>query len=276
MTAVGVSPILFAHDLGGGAVEWSPAGLGAHCFVSGPSGSGKTATIRTLIVGAAAAGYHVYVCDPRRELVGFIVAEWPNVDEVATGVKGVDEMVLLVERLYQEMEARYRQIGAEGAFAQTLPPVLAVIDEAGEWIDRVQASWEQAGGRGEHPTIEKFRALARLARTARIFVLVGIQGPDAAVFDNFRTRVACGELSFDAALMLGVTGRVSENVPGRAMADVGDGWTEAQVIWTPDPSDVGPGTQDVVDELWPTTILEPLELPSAELPTPGTDSGGRQ
>lgn len=234
----------------------------------------NTATIRTFVVAAALRGYHVFICDPKRtELFGFAVTEWPNVHEVATEL---DEMVLLVERLYQEMEERYRRIREQPALKRSLPPMLVVIDEAREWIDRIQASWKQAGGKGEHPTIERFRSLARLARTARIFLLVGIQRPDAAVFggearDNFRTRVACGELSPEGARMLGLTasGRVSENVPGRVMADVGDGWIEAQVIWTPDPSDdLSPAERDIIRRLRPAESLAPLVLPPAELPEP--------
>jgi len=71
--------------------------------------------------------------------------------------------------------------------------------------------------------------------------------------------------------MLGLTasGRVSENVPGRVMADVGSGWTEAQVIWTPDPSDdLSPDERNTINRLRPTTALPPLVLPDAELPEP--------
>lgn len=262
---------------GSEVLEWFPTGGSPHCLVGGSAGSGKTATIRTLVLSAALRGYHCFVCETRQLYsspdqtdYGFESLEWPNVVEACTLIS----MVLLVERLYAEMEVRYRRIRTEGsAVKRSLPPVVAVFDEIGELFDRIQEGWGEDGGKGEHPTIVRFRSLARLARTARIFLLVAIQRPPVAVEfrgeirDNFRTRVACGRVSQPGAQVLGLSGRVSEDLPGRVMADVGGGWREAQVIWTPVLSAyLGRKERAMVERLRPSQVLAPLVLPDVWLP----------
>jgi hypothetical protein len=97
----------------------------------------------------------------------------------------------------------------------------------------------------EHPVVERWRSMARLGRSGRVHLIVGIQRPDAAVFggearDNFGMRVALGSLSQEGARMVFGRSDVARDVPasakGRATVMSGDGEPlEVQTHHTPNP-----------------------------------------
>jgi S-DNA-T family DNA segregation ATPase FtsK/SpoIIIE len=162
-------------------------------------------------------------------------------------------MLAAVEDTWQDMEDRYQALEADpGA---PLRPILLVLDEAHEWIERANQGWRNGGkqaakGTGnEHPVVDKWRSIARLGRTARVHLVVGVQRPDAAFFGgaaraNFGSRIACGRMKApeDARMMFGDAsyGRdVPQSAKGRATAQIGDAEpVEVQVFWTPAPQRV--------------------------------------
>lgn len=247
--AAGMDVLPFATGERGDDVVWNPK-VAPHLLVSGETGAGKTVLIRTLVARAAKQWGDVRIADPKRvEFAG--MRGWPGVTEVATSIEDICELVTSV---YDEMDSRYEQVESGTAQARDFAPILFVIDEAREFIDRANAAWRAAKERGEHPAIEQWRSIARLGRSARIYMLVGIQRPDAKVFsgearDNYGARVALGSMSDQGARMMFGRSDVGRDVPddvkGRATVDVGSGPIEAQVWFTPDPRDPDLSAQDL-------------------------------
>lgn len=215
-----------------------------HALISGETGMGKTVTLRAIIQAAVARGFVVFIIDPKRiEMVG--LRGWPGVRVVATGT---EQMIVLVEVLADLMDDRYAAIEAREADENHLVPVLAVIDEAHEWIVRVNAYWKQhkRGGGTEHPVVERFRSMTRMGRAGRVHMVIGIQRPDAKVLggaarSNVGFRVALGPTDADSArMMFGKTdvGRdIPENEKGRCTVGRGSNVAEVQAYNTPDPFD---------------------------------------
>lgn len=243
--------IPFATDEEGHDVVWD-LDKKPHMLIAGGTGSGKTVVIRTIITACARRGFEIRCNDPKRiELSG--LRGWPNVLQVETQT---EPMCDLTESMFETMDRRYAEIEA-GADPASMRPILFVVDEAREWIDRANVWWkankarlklEGIEGGTEHPSVEQWRSIARLGRSARVFILVGIQRPDAKVFggearDNFGARVACGQMSTQGSQMMFDDGSVGTDLPedakGRATVDVGNGPREAQCWWTPDPERPG-------------------------------------
>lgn len=232
-----------------------------HTLVAGETGSGKTVFIRGAVMEAADRGADIYICDPKRiEMAG--LKDWPGVKEIATGT---EQMIALVEKIYRLMDQRYIQIEQGKATSDDFTPVLLVIDEAREWIDRSNAFWKATREKGqtgsEHPAVEMWRSIGRLGRSARIRLLIGIQRPDAKVFggearDQYGNRIAFGELSEQGARMMFGHSNVGRDLPtdakGRATVDLGSGIMEVQTWWTPDPrAEVTPADKAILDALYP-------------------------
>lgn len=234
----------FGVDEAGDVVAWSLRDA-AHMLVVGGTGAGKTVALRSIITDACARGFTVFCVDPKRiELTG--LRDWPGVRAVASSI---EEMIALVSMLADEMDARYAAIEAGDITEDALPPVLIVIDEATEFINRSNAWWKANKPKGasgtEHPVVERWRSMARLGRSGRMHLVVGIQRPDAKVFggearDNYGFRVALGPLSEQGARMVFGRADVGRDVPqdakGRATVGIGeDKALEAQTYYTPNP-----------------------------------------
>lgn len=244
----------FATDEDGAQVAWDLR-RAPHCLLAGETGSGKTVTLRALITEAAVRGFQVRIADPKRiELSGF--REWPCVAEVATST---EDMVDLVERMYDLMDSRYADVEAKRKRVDDLRPVLFVVDEAREFIDRANAHWKATKERGQagstHPVIEQWRSIARLGRSARVHLLTGIQRPDAAIFggearDQYGARISMGPMSPQGAMMMYGDQSIGRDLPaeakGRATADVdARGAREVQTWYTPDPAAEDPSEADM-------------------------------
>jgi hypothetical protein len=213
-----------------------------HALVVGPTGKGKSVFLRSVIVDATVLGFIVFGIDPKRvELTG--LREWPGVRAIASSVP---EMVALLTMLADEMDARYEAIEGGYESEDTLAPVLIVIDEISEFIQRVNAAWKADGGRGtEHPVVERWRSMSRLGRSARMHLVVGTQRPDAKVLggearDNYGFRIALGAMSAEGARMMFGRVDVARDIPpsakGRATVAVGaDRVVEVQTYYTPNP-----------------------------------------
>jgi hypothetical protein len=250
----------FATDEDGAEVAWDLR-VAPHCLVAGETGGGKTVALRALITEAALRGFEIRILDPKRvEMMG--LRGWPNVAEVATDT---EDMIDLMERMHEKMDSRYAEVESRRVAKDSHRPVLLVVDEAHEWIERSNAWWKANREKGQtgtvHPVVEQWRSIARLGRTARVHLLVGIQRPDASIFggaarDNYGARVALGALSQDGAKMMFQDSSVGRDVPadakGRATADVGSGPREVQVWWTPDPES---GPDPLLDALRPAAVV---------------------
>lgn len=233
--------IPFGVDESGEVVEWSLRAA-PHALVVGGTGTGKTVTLRSIITDACARGFTVFCVDPKRiELTG--LRDWPGVRAVASST---EEMIALVAMLADEMDARYAAIEAGEVTEADLAPVLLVLDEAREFIDRANAHWKanKRGAGSEHPVIERWRSMARLGRSGRVHLAVGIQRPDAKVFggearDNYAFRVALGAMSQEGARMVFGRADVGRDIPagtrGRATVGRGEDVTEVQTYYTPNP-----------------------------------------
>jgi DNA segregation ATPase FtsK/SpoIIIE-like protein len=229
-----------------------------HALVSGATNSGKTVTLRAMIQAAIVRGFIVFIVDPKRiEMAG--LRGWPGVRYVATTI---EEMIALITILADEMDARYAAIEAGEVDEDHLPAVLLVIDEAREFIDRANAYWKanKTGTGAEHPVVEKWRSMARLGRSGRIHLLVGIQRPDAKVFggearDNYGYRVACGPISDQGAKMMFGRTDVGRDIPvdakGRATVGLGESRVmEVQGYNSPDPrKKLEPAERQLVEAL---------------------------
>ena len=101
------------------------------------------------------------------------------------------------------------------------------------------------GAPARAPFLDKLADLLRLARTAKIHILVGMQRPDASIIsgearDNFGFRMSLGRLSPQGAMMMWDNAAVGVAIPrdakGRAMAS-GPGGTiaEIQTFFAPNP-----------------------------------------
>jgi DNA segregation ATPase FtsK/SpoIIIE-like protein len=227
-------------DEHGGVFGWD-FDAAPHGLVIGSTGAGKTTLIRSIVLAACAAGWTVVCLDPKRiELSG--LRGWPGVRLVATRI---EDMVTVMQLAAEEVDARYERIEAGTVDEDALPPLLIVLDEVTEFIERANEFWQDCGESGrEHPVVRKWRTIARLGRSGKVHLLVGIQRPDSKVMggesrDNFAFRVGLGPLSQEAARMLFGRSHVGRDVPqdakGRATVAVGarDDATEVQCYWTP-------------------------------------------
>lgn len=253
------------HDV----VRWDWR-LAPHALVIGETGSGKTVVLRTIIYRAALAGAQIHCCDPKQTELSPL-ENWPNVVEVATDV---EDMIDLVEAMHALMDRRNREVRAAikaGKPRPAFPAVLLVIDEAMEWIDRVNAWWKANKERGqtgvEHPVVEKWRSIARLGRTANIHLLVGIQRPDSKKFggearDNYGLRIACGALSAEGARMMFGSADIGTDVPadvlGRLTVQLGkanaESAQEVQGYWSPDAHLPEGDDAKILDRLRPASV----------------------
>ena len=248
-----------------------------HMLVSGETGMGKTVLIRGVATECARRGFDVRGCDPKRiELNG--LRSWPNVSRIETGT---EEMCDLVADTWEEMDERYQGIEAGRLKVDDLRPILLIVDEAREWIDRANVWWkankarlkreEGVEGGSEHPAVEQWRSITRLGRSARVFILVGIQRPDASILGgearkNYGARVACGQMDEHSAKMMFDDSSIGRDLPedakGRATVDVGYGVHEAQVWWTPDP--LTPGENSPLSEQADRLLLAALRPATVE------------
>lgn len=236
------SPVLYyGHDENGKPRGWmlGKKSTMPHMLVIGPTGGGKTTVLRSLIAGAVAQGIPVFAADPKMiELTPFY--GFPGCYIASTP----DEIATMIETMEALMMERYAAIKKNPHIADTLTPVLFILDElliARQVLKRLHT---QRKLRGTPRWFEDIQALAALARSAQINVVIGVQRPDASLFDegsrdNFRQRLALMRVSPQGSEMLWGSRYVGVDLPmvqGRAMASPdGDTPIEMQTFWVADP-----------------------------------------
>ncbi|WP_280454015.1 FtsK/SpoIIIE domain-containing protein [Nocardia brasiliensis] len=258
-------------------VVWDPPRF-PHALCIGTSGSGKTATTHTMITQAAQHQWPIIVFDFKGiEFNGY--RDWPNVQMVITEV---EEAITVIERLHAKMKERYDKGKVDPHAKSQMLPFLIVIDEFTEFVDRIKEFYfdnrdPQRRGPAEPPTLTQFYSMARLARTTRMHMFVGLQRPDASIMagegrDNFIMRISMGKLSRVAADMMWESIYTGRSVPpgkrGRATArDRGGTPVEVQCHYTPDPMDPSPDAQRIITAIRPKVRSHErlLVVPSSQM-----------
>ena len=238
-----------------------------HVLVMGWPGRGKTSVMRNFILsainGAITSGVHLYLGDPKYvELIGF--KNWPGVKEVAASDQELWDMCLFLKR---EMNERYRLFRDEGVSLDSHPPIIFIMDEYQDFVERMEAYWasidpatgklRKRSGEREPPPVSAVKSVLRKARKCGIHAIVGTQRADASWFggearDNIGGRIGAGRLTFDMAKMLYDAGNTDagRDIPPSARGRItflnGDGEiVEDQSYWVPDPANAeGKNTEE--------------------------------
>ena len=127
---------------GGQVVSWQPA-LFPHLMAVGPTGTGKTVFLFGLIISCLLRGWVIVLLDPKelsfrgfdpQALVGRGFAPWGGIVSVATTEAEMEEAIGF---FHSNMRNRYAAIKGFEVSEDDLPPVLMIVDEAGELVERL-------------------------------------------------------------------------------------------------------------------------------------------
>ncbi len=231
-------------DEDGGIQHWHPA-VSPHCLVIGGTGSGKTSFQHTVLTHLAHAHWRVWVLDGKRiEFAGF--RDWHNVELVGARV---EHQVRMLHAAHELMEQRYSQLENGTARLEDFDPLALIIDEYATFKARVQRWYKTVKPKGapaQAPVLDLLSDLARLARSAKIHMLLGLQRPDVEFLggemrDNFGARVSFGRLSPQGANMMWDSFVVGVAIPrnkrGRGVTLNNESTpVEIQAFYTPDPA----------------------------------------
>lgn len=231
-------------DEDGGTQFWHPA-VSPHCLVIGGTGSGKTSFQHTVLTHFSQSLWRVWVLDGKRiEFAGF--RTWPNVELVAARV---EHQVRMLQAAHDLMEQRYTQLENGTARLEDFEPLALIIDEYATFKARVirwYTTVKPKGAPAKPPVLELLSDLARLARSAKIHLLLGIQRPDAEFLggemrDNFGARLSLGRLSPQGAMMMWDSPAIGVAIPrnkrGRGVTLNSESLpVEVQTYYTPDPA----------------------------------------
>lgn len=255
-------------------IYWHPRKQ-AHMLVTGPTGSGKTVLLHRVVQAAAQAGWKIHIIDGKRiEFLGF--RGWPNVELLGAKVFHQMRMVYETHRL---MEERYSMIENGEASLEDFEPLLLVIDEVATFLKRVDRVWKSIKPKGapaKAPVLDLIADMARLSRSAKIHLLIGLQRPDVEFLsgemrDNFGARASLGRMSVNGAQMMwehpGIGTNIPRGMPGRGYSSTLDGRileTQFYLVPNPDPTSVGFDAEETAavrptTTIWPIHHVEDLE-----------------
>lgn len=259
---------------------WHPA-VSPHMLTAGYTGSGKTSALQSLVAQWTATGWPVWIGDGKGiEFIG--MQDWPHVQIVSSNAA---DHVSLLARADQLVHDRYEKVIAGVASEADLVPLLVVVDEltvlagvVADWYAKMRAA-SKAKGPTKTPALTDFANSLRLARTARVHYVIGMQRADQAFFsegdmrENIPARWALGRTTPQSSTMMwglphiGVT--LNKRMRGRGFVMDPDGDPiEIQSYWVPDPRKVTAGSEDAayLEQLRPTgdpgrrlLILDPDE-----------------
>ncbi|MGC5225152.1 FtsK/SpoIIIE domain-containing protein [Micromonospora sp. DT81.3] len=240
-------------DEDGTVQYWQPS-VSPHCLVIGGTGSGKTSFQHTVLTHLAHARWRVWVLDGKRiEFAGF--RDWPNVELVGARV---EHQVRMLHAAHELMEERYTQLENNTARLEDFDPLVLIIDEYATFKARVERWYKTVKPKGappKAPVLDLLSDLARLARSAKIHMLLGLQRPDVEFLggemrDNFGARVSFGRLSPQGANMMWDSFAIGVAIPrnkrGRGVTLNAESQpVEIQAYYTPDPAKLD--SSDVAD-----------------------------
>ena len=261
---------------GGQVVSWQPA-LFPHLMAVGPTGTGKTVFLFGLIISCLLRGWVIVLLDPKElsfrgfdpeALVGRGFAPWGGIVSVATTEAEMEEAIAF---FHSNMRNRYAAIKGFEVSEDDLPPVLMIVDEAGELVERLneyqsseekhqdlQDRAERAGQDAKdvakpkgvkNPELRKVWSGLRLGRQARDIVCTATQRPDVSFIpgearSNLTTRVGLGHLDGAALEMVFNTRAIQQRVYDYVVDPV-TGQRQRQRIRGRATVDVGNGPQTI-------------------------------
>lgn len=261
-------------------LSWTPRKQ-PHAVVVGTTGSGKTVVQHNVVQRVTQAGWRVWILDGKRiEFIGF--RHWPNVERIASRIEHQTKMIYDAHQL---MEERYGLIEQGEATVADFEPLVLVIDEATTFLEGADRWWKEVkpkGGTAKAPCLGLIADIARLGRSAKIHMLIGLQRPDTAFIsgemrDNLSMRVAMSRLSPDGAKMMWESYAIGTAIPrhikGRGMAMNAAGVpVQIQTIYAPNPD---PGSPDFdpakTAAVRPRTLLHKKMLVEILEPAPDLD-----
>lgn len=274
--------IPFGVDEDGNELFWQPSVI-PHGYIIGGTGTGKTATLHT-ITTFVSRYFCTWILDGKNtEFTGF--DGWPNVEFIGQGPEQQGWMLAALVRL---MLTRNMRVEQRIDRVEDLQPVFVIIDEFASFREAAKAWWQRIKVKGDPATPPFFdfvANLARLARTAKIHLIIGIQRPDTTLMpgelrDNCGFHVSLGDLSPDGSLMMwknpftGVEPRSGPRPRGRGVTGGGverSQPTEFLGYYTPDPkSDLSDEDRTQLESLkasvnrYPRRVLRDPELTADE------------
>lgn len=267
---------------------WHPK-KDAHLLIIGGTGGGKTIAEHGVIQRLTQAGWRCWLVDGKRiEFIGY--RDWPNVEMLA---QRVDHQIRVLKAAHETMEARYDLIERGEARIEDLDPIAIVVDELTSLLGAVKRRYQESKITkmpAKDPVLEWVADIARLGRSAKMHLVLGLQRPDASIMggemrDNFGCRISLGKLqSKEASMMMWDDPAIGVSVPnikGRAIADINGvpGMVQGTFTANPDPNhdDYKPG---MVEAMRPTVeaytrkgIADPEVDPTEEKVTWHTITG---
>ena len=261
---------------GGQVVSWQPA-LFPHLMAVGPTGTGKTVFLFGLIISCLLRGWIIVLLDPKElsfrgfdpaALIGRGLAPWGGIVSVATTEAEMEEAIGF---LHSNMRNRYAAIKGFEISEDDLPPLLMIVDEAGELVERLneyhsseekhqdlQERAERSGIDGKdvakpkgvkNPELRKIWSGLRLGRQARDLICTATQRPDVSFIpgearSNLTTRVGLGHLD-GAALEMVFNTRAIQQRTYDYVIDPVTGQRQRQRVRGRATVDVGNGPQTI-------------------------------
>ena len=231
---------------------WHPK-KDAHLLIIGGTGGGKTIAEHGVIQRLAQAGWRTWLVDGKRiEFIGY--RGWENVELLA---QKVDHQIRVLKLAHETMEARYDLIERGEVRIEDLDPIAVVVDELTSLLMAVKRRYletKEKGTPNQHPVLEWVADIARLGRSSKMHLVLGLQRPDAQIMggemrDNFGGRISLGKLqSKEASMMMWDDPAIGVSVPnikGRAVSYVNGqlGMIQGTFTANPDPNhdDYQPG-----------------------------------
>ena len=224
---------------------WHPK-KDAHLLIIGGTGGGKTIAEHGVIQRLTQAGWRVWLVDGKRiEFIGY--RKWSNVELLA---QKVDHQIRVLKLAHETMEARYDLIERGLVRIEDLDPIAVVVDELTSLLKAVERRYLETKMKGmpsKDPVLSWAADIARLGRSAKMHLALGLQRPDANIMggemrDNFGGRISLGKLkSKDASLMMWddpAIGVAVPNIAGRAVSWVNGhiGMIQGTFTANPDPN----------------------------------------
>lgn len=196
--------VLLGIGPNGAQATWKPS-TAAHLLITGRTGAGRTLCEHGVIQQLAQAGWRVWLVDGKRiEFLGY--KEWRNVEFLA---QDVDAQIRLIHLAHETMIERYALMEAGKARADEFDPIVLVIDEVAHLLAAVDQRYGETKAQGMNPkalVMDWLGNLGRLARSAKIQLVFGMQRPDAVIIDaellySFGARISVGPLPSPADSM---------------------------------------------------------------------------
>jgi hypothetical protein len=225
----------------GRQATWTPVD-DAHLLISGGTGGGKTIAEHGVIQRLAQAAWRIWLVDGKQiEFIGY--RDWPNVEFLA---QDVDSQIRVLHQAHETMMARYKLIREGRVNVADLDPIALIVDELTSLLQLIDQRYQETKGKGmptKHPVLKWVSNIARLGRSAKIHLVVGLQRPDAAIMggelrDNFGGRISLGRLRQDGSIMMWDDPAVGVQVPpvkGRAISYIDGRPTMIQGTYTANP-----------------------------------------